>query len=246
MFNKKIGMIFIVFSLLFLISCSKDDNPVTPKENKEAKELGLNEIKVPEALKQSGNPHAQRCIGFISLANSFKGFSDFYKPPEGTNLKKIIDIKEDWTRTWTSGGLSITMNYFENNESFGWKVFLTGTDNQYTYSNWLSMEANQKIDNSYGTLIIYVPVTDKPEFKWTWSQTQTGSNTFTMEVFDENGLPQTKIDVVSNADESGELTFYNYVNGSYVKESKTTWTASGTGHWEEYNEQGDLTSQGDF
>ncbi len=246
MFNKQIGMIIVIFSMLYIISCSKDDNPVTPNENKKAKELGLKEITVPEALVQSNDSHAQMCVGFINMANGFKGFSSLYQPPVGINLAKIVDIKDDWTRTWTDEQLSITMNYYENDVSFGWQVFLTGTDNQYTYSNWLLMEAEQKVDDSYGTLIIYKPVTEQVEFKWTWSQSQSGKNTFTMEIFGDDGLPETKIDAVSNSDESGELIFYKYVDGSYVKESRTTWTATGTGHWEEYDASGNIINQGDF
>ena len=246
MFNKLIRMVIIIFSVLFIISCSNDDNPVTPNENKEAKELGLKEIKIPEKLVQSNDPHAQMCVGAINMVNGFKGFSAMAKPPAETNLHKIVETNEDWTRTWTDGQLSVTMKYYENDVSFGWQLFFTGSDNNFTYSNWLAMKAEQKNDNSYGTLIIYKPVTDQVEFQWTWSQSQNGNSTFTMEIFGEDGLPQTKIEVVSNSDESGEVTFYNYVNGSYTKQSKTTWTSTGTGHWAQYNEDGSIASEGDF
>ena len=245
MLNKITLMVVLIISMFFVLSCSEDENPVTPEAKKEAKELNIKEITIPEALKQSSDPHAQMCAGYIALANGLKGYASMYRPPEETSMAKLTYVDDNWTRTWTMDQLTVTMNYFENDATFGWEILLTGTDNQFTYSNWLSMKAEQKIDNSFGTLVIYKPVTDQVEFQWQWSETQT-QNTFTMETYDDNGNLRNKIEVVSNTDNSGEVTFYGSANGTFAKQTRITWTSTGTGHWEEYDVSGNITDQGDF
>jgi hypothetical protein len=235
----------LITSISFIFSCSDENNPVTPKTQKEAKELGIREITPPEKMKQSADPHAQMCIGYIGLANGFKNYTAMSQPPKKTVTAKTIDITENWTQTWIIDQLTVTMKYFENNVSFGWKIFLTGKDNQFTYSNWLSMEAEQKQDNSYGYLIIYKPVTTQVEFKWEWSQTQSVNN-FMMETYDDNGNLISKIEVTTNNDNSGSLVFYDNSNGPFAKRTKITWTADGSGHWIDYNTSGNIINQGDF
>ncbi len=245
MLKKIIMLLFTAMITLSVISCS-DDNSVTPKEEQKVKELGLKEVTVPEPLKQSTDPHAQMCVGMINLVNGFKAYSAYYQPPDNVNLPKQFNSNDSWTKSWTYEQLTMTMDYFENETSFGWKIYLTGTDGEYNYSNWLSMEAEQKLDNSFGTLVIYLPVTDNVGFKWTCTTAQNGTGTFTIDIYEDDGTPSGKIEVTTNPDESGELNFYNYSNGTYVKESRITWTSAGTGHWEEYDEEGNISAQGDF
>ena len=144
---KRILITFISLSLLF-ISCSDDDNNPTGPEGNQAKELSAKEIQVPTAMQQSNDPHAHAAVMWISLANSFKSYSAFYTPQE--NFNKLFKSNDEWTKTWMVDALQITMDYFDDAISFGWEIFLTGTDGEFTYNNWLYMEAEQNIDNSYG------------------------------------------------------------------------------------------------
>ena len=244
MFNKLISLIFLMVSLMFIISCSDDSNPTKPEEQK-AKELSLKEITVPEAMKNSQDPHAQMASAYIGLVNGFRNYSTFYQPPAGSsNLGKIFKSNDEWTRTWTVDALTVTMNYFESEENFGWNIYLTGTDNEFTYNNWLYMEAEQTVGENSGTMKIYKPVTDQVEAEWNWFYDTNGKYNFTFFSWNENYSQ--KIEVVSNPDNSGQLTFYEYVNGQFVPTNKISWTSAGTGHWVEYDAQGNIIDEGDF
>ncbi len=240
---KKIFFIITLFGLFFLSSCSNDDNPVTQEGNKKQKQLGVSKVDVPAKLTQSSDGHAQMCVSYINMVNGFSDYTNLYTPPESSELAKLSD---NWSQTWTVDKLTIRMEYFENSEDFGWQVFLTGTDGEFVYSDWLSMEAEQKNDNSSGSLTIYRPVTDEIEFQWRWGQTSNEATTFETFVYDENGSPISKISLVSNPDGSGEITFYADIEGAFVKQTKITWNSDGSGQWTEYDSSGNVKSEGVF
>jgi len=240
---KKIFIVFVslCFSLAF-ISCSDDDNPTGPEGN-QAKELSAKQIQVPPAMQQSTSPHAQQAVLWLSVANSFKSFSSFYTP-QG-NLNKLFKSNDEWTRTWMVDALQITMDYFDDVTSFGWEIFLTGTDEEFTYNNWLYMEAVQYSDDSYGELKIYKPVTDEVAMEWNWTnESISGIHYFNLFIWDSN--PAEKLEIISNPDNSGQIIAYNSVNSQFVQHTKITWTAAGTGYFWEYDVDGNVTNEGPF
>ena len=239
---KKIFIVFISLCIsLVFISCSDDDDNPTGPEGNQAKELSAKQIPVLPAMQQSASPHAQQAVLWLSIANSFQAYSAFYTPQD--NLNKLFKTNDEWTKSWMVDALQITMDYFDDETSFGWEIYLTGSDNEFTYNNWLYMEAYQYIDDSYGQLKMYKPVTDEVGMEWNWTNATTGIYYFNLFIWEDN--PQ-KLEIISNPDNSGQITAYNYVNNQFVAHTKITWTAAGTGYFWEYDESGNVTDEGPF
>ena len=236
---KKILMVFISVTLsLTFTSCSDDDDNPTGPEGNQAKELSAKEIQVPTAMQQSNDPHARAAVMWVNLANSFKSYSMFYTPKE--NFSKLFKSNDDWPKTWNIDALQVTMDYFEDAVNFGWEIFLSGTDGEFTYANWLYMEAEQNIDNGNGVLKVYKPVTTEVGMQWDWSTAATsGIYYFNLFIFDNNNE---KLEIISNPDNSGEISYYS----EQILQTKISWTAAGTGYFQEYDADGNITDEGPF
>ena len=236
---KKIFIVFIsLFISLVIISCSDDDSNPTGPEGNQAKELSLKEIQPPAAMQQSSNPHAQAAVMWLNLANSFKSYSAFYTPQD--NLNKLFKTNDEWTSTWMVDALQITMDYFEDALSYGWQIFLNGTDGEFTYADWLYMEAEQNIDDSYGQLKVYKPVTTEVAMQWDWS-TAASSGIYYFNLFILDNTSE-KLEIVSNPDNSGEISYYS----DQILQTKISWTNAGTGYFWEYDESGNVIDEGPF
>jgi len=242
---RKTILLLIPFILAsYVTSCSDDSNPATPEEKKR-QELNIQVIETPTAMQNSQDGHAQTAILWIRLANSFSGYSTFYHPPAGSDrISKILKSHDDWDYTWIVDALTITMNYFENLEIFGWKIYMTGTDGEYTFNDWLYMEAEQAYNESYGVMKIYEPVSEKVAMEWNWASNGDGQYLFDLIIWNDNSAE--KISIINNNDNSGELIFYNFINGQFIAETKIDWNSAGTGEWWEYDLAGNITEHGIF
>lgn len=235
-------LIILLITIALVISCSDDENPTSPEE-KNAKELNIKEITMPSPMQQSSNTYAQYANAYVNLANSFRGFSAFYSPPNKT--RALAKVNEEWSSTWAVDALDVTMNYYDNTSVFGWTIRLDGTDGEFNYNNWLFMEAEENTTTNSGYLKKYKPVTDMLEFEWAYSNSLAGVYSFILMMYEE-GDGSEKIDIISNLDNSGELTYFQTFNDQFVPETKIAWTAAGTGEWWEYDLDGNITDTGTF
>ncbi|VAX23897.1 hypothetical protein MNBD_IGNAVI01-270 [hydrothermal vent metagenome] len=236
---KKLTLIPLIIFITLLFSCSSDDNPTEPVGQKlEPKAPTVKTIELPEHMAQSSDPHAQMAEVWIGMANSFTAFSGLFVPPEGAkSLPKGNALNDEGKYIWTVGPLSITLIYSSDDEYTRWKVIYNGIDNGSAYVNWVFMEAEQTADGNSGTLLMYKENSTELAAKWTWNNAADGS-------YDCTFIDQTdagwKLDVHENADNSGEMNFYEDVNGEFILRYKITWNADGSGAWWDYenNESG--------
>ncbi len=240
---KKFLIILLVALFTFSIAgCSNDEdnNPVEPQPKGPAK-LQIKEVTVPQHLAQAQDPYAQMVNGFIQLANSFKNFTMFFTPPSGaTHVPKSMGVNDEWT--WNNGDITVRLVYEETGDMVHWKVYLTGTYEGFTATNWLGMEAEQTLDGSSGHLVVYEPVTSDIAVEWDWSANSDGSYTFEYTDMDS----QNKISITVNADNSGTLKLYEDINNQSYMHYQITWTPAGNGHWWEYDTQGNIVAQGSW
>ncbi len=237
---KKMFLSFLIALLAFsLSSCSKDNgsNPVTP-EKKEPAKLQMKEVTLPEHLLQVTDPHAQMAVAFVQMANGFRNYSPFFNPPSGSTFTP----GENGEWTWQEGDLTIKLVYNEGTDMISWKIYLTGSFEGYTVSNWLGAEAEQANDGKSGHLLIYEPGTSNILSEWNWNIDATGTYHFEF----TNLADFQKLVVTVNIDNSGVLEFYVGNENQNYMQYKITWTANGSGQWWEYDSLGTIVAQGSW
>ncbi|MBS3766892.1 MAG: hypothetical protein KGY75_02035, partial [Candidatus Cloacimonetes bacterium] len=220
----------IIVSLLF--SCSDDGGSTGPDEPEP--EWQPKTVTVPENMEQSQNPMVQMAVGHINTVNGMMNtYSSFFQPQ-----KSYKDDGPPWEYDWTEGDLTIHLTITECEEAdydYEWTVVLDGSDGEYTYDNWTYIYAKTSNNNSSGHVTIYEQVTDEVCAIVTWNTDESG--VFTMTIEDFHGT-QTKIELTSNPDGSGEVDYYEQIEGSYVIQFRAEWEADGSGQWWTYDENG--------
>jgi hypothetical protein len=241
----KLFIKFFTISLLILvISCSDDSDPTSPNEDLSAKELSLKQITLPAAMQQSNNSYAKTAFVYITLANSFQIYSAFYTPPDNSNLLKQLEANDDWTKSWTIDGVTIKMDYYEDATKFGWKTYLSGTDGEDVFSNWLFIEAEELVLLNQGYMKVYKQNSTDLQSEWNYSTSAQGVYSFIYSSYDD-GISN-RFEIFSNSDNSGEISIYNVSNGNFVLDSKIDWNSDGTGQWWKYDLAGNVIDSGSF
>jgi len=228
----------IIVSLLF--SCSDDGGSTGPDEPEP--EWQPKTVTVPENMEQSQNPMVQMAVGHINTVNGMMNtYSSFFQPQ-----KSYKDDGPPWEYDWTEGDLTIHLTITECEEAdydYEWTVVLDGSDGEYTYDNWTYIYAKTTNDNSSGHVTVYKQVTDEVCAVVTWDTDESGVFTMTIEDFYDT---QTKIELTSNPDGSGEVDYYEQIEGSYVIQFRAEWEADGSGQWWTYDENGNVENSGSW
>lgn len=228
---------------IIFISCSSDDDNPIGSNPEDEPVLVIEPIEIPEALQNSNSPGAQRAVMYMSMANSFTAFSAFMSPPPGNSaLQKTNGVEEDWEHTWTDGTLSITMRVYESGGYNYWTTTLNGTDGNTVYTNWLMLEARQTMDASSGYLKMFDDNTTDLTFNWEWATDPAGNVTMSMSGY-EDGVAAFLIEVVANADESGNTKFYEPISSLIYDIS---WTSNGNGTYTQYDRNGNVVDSGSW
>ncbi len=231
-----VGLLIIAL----IAGCSEDKGT---NGGPEAPKFQVKTINVPQKMAQSQDPMAKMAVAYIGMANAIGSHTSLLSPPASAmKLAKPVSI-QGWTYTWTEDALSMTLEVSESGNNYVWEMFLNGTDGQFTYNNWKSMRAEEAKDGNSGLLIAYKPVTTEISMKWTWeTDPQTEVYTFVLTTFGEGGG---KIEITSNPDDSGELAFYQDINGNYILTFGVEWLADGSGQWWAYD-SGDVSQTGSW
>lgn len=229
---KKQTKILFIYMLMLLLSVACDDSTTEP-EQLEAQTFSVKEIEVPEALTQSGDTKAITVNAHILSVNSIANiYGVWFTAPGGNALAKTNDGR---TFTWTRNGVTITMEYTENDDEIFRVITISGSDGEQTFTNYKFLESKQKKDKSEGYLKIFDISDGSTSINWVWNTT--ADNVYSMNFTSEDG---DKIEVNSNPNKSG--IFSRYENNVLV--SKIVWTIAGGGEWWEYDDQGNVTSTG--
>jgi len=240
-----LDLLLVLFIFGLIAGCSSDKSS-EPKE--EAPQFVPKTISVPQNMQQSSDPMAQMAMNHIMTANAMSNFASFFTPPP---LLKTSDAlgATDWEKKWDQDGMTITLTATENDTGYQWEVKLDGTSQSsgITYSNFIFLRIEQNKNGTAGKFTLYDFENNTTDIlmEWVW-------NTLPGDIFDfvgtfyDNGVPEAKIKIISNPDNSGELYFFEYINGTFVLEFKAAWTASGSGEWWTYDENGNIVNQGSW
>ncbi len=235
----KSGIIFVALLALIGAGCSKK-NSTGPEQNQNPPAVGVKSISVPQHMQQSADPHAQMSVNFVNTANGFSALKGAFTPPQG--LAKGSKTLDDpiWRKSWSYNGLTLTMSIYDRNDMDVWEIRLDGTDEMYTYKNWLFMKIEQSKNGQTGTLTVYKPVTTNVEAQWSWDKDSEGvySLTYTLEEDNEG----TKLIVKQNPDNSGSLQFEEKDNGVFVPNYESSWDSNGAGSWKQFENGQEVAS----
>lgn len=206
----------------------------------------------PEELTDSGssNPAA----GYLqSSSTMFSAFAGFMEPPASAQSVESSGVSPQAirteTRTWTSGGLTVTWTYKELADRHQWTVVWDGTyevdGTTYTYTDWTLMEGH-RLKNDYGGAFTIYDVTqpgstDKA-FIWEWcSDDSTGYRSYVFGMNDATDAFYFQITATSTGTE-GELDVYDSGTGLSCGTAKTGdelleigWNSTG-GAWNDYTD----------
>jgi hypothetical protein len=203
---KKIIWLFLIVLSALIVSCS-DDNSTGPEEEQKMKQPSVREIEVPDELANKDDPYAKMAVGYMSLVNGFKSFSNMFIPPENESLNKS---NEEVVYSWQEGGLLITM-YYNEDSNISWEIVFNGTDGLYTFADWVYIDCVQSLDDSWGVFNVYKKVTEEIDVMWEWSTDENGIYHVQYLFNDETD----KVNVFDNGDLSGEIFHYELHEGVY-------------------------------
>ena len=223
--------------LALVLNCSKNSTEPHTKDPGERPEMAIKEIAVPANMSQSSDPNAQMANAYVTMANSFRGWSYAFAPPVGLNKAMLsaerLGDDPKWSDTWTDNGLTLTMLVFETDDKYMWEVRLTGVDGDQVFDDFLFIRSEQKKDETAGMLIIYDPELPDGVVKWLWDINAAGVYTMSL-IFDENTPEAEKLVVASYPDNSGWLEYSEWINNQYVLDFRCEWDAAGAGAWWAY------------
>lgn len=244
-YRKFFGLLLVLLSVGLIWGCSKD-KPSEPED--EAPQFVPKTISVPPSLQQSSDPMAKMAMNYVNTANMMSNFASFFTPPGLLKTSDMV-VATGWEKKWEQDGVTVTLTATENDTGYQWVVKLDGTSQTegITYNNFTFLKIEQNKDGTAGkfTLFDFEQNTNDKFMEWVWN-TLPGDILDFVRTFYDNGLPDTRIKITSNPDKSGELFFYEYVNGQFVLYFHVVWTASGSGQWWTYDNLGNITDQGSW
>jgi hypothetical protein len=219
---------FLAFVLIALltasIGCKKDDSSTGPAST--AATIPTVTFKGPSASEthaQTANTYAQSMNSLLSASSAFSAM------PASTNGN---------VSTWTINAGSYTSTFTATKQSDGsytWKWVLNGTVGNQTYNNWTYWSGTTSADGKTGSWSFYENGSTRPVEDLNYTNVN-GVLTGTWLIYNTSGVVDSKMVIINNTDNSGEFDWY--YDGTTLS-MKVTWTASGTGHWWQYNPNSD-------
>ncbi len=231
---KLFFLVVISFAISMMLSCSKDDDSDNGNQDNDAPEFQAKNVDVPDYMEQSSDPYASMAVNYVTMANSFTGYTSSFTPPTKSTgfLKSTMD--GPWTYTWTveDGGNSytVTLTITEEADGYSWTLTITGIMNGIELNNFVYMEAWQSHDEKSGSFKLYSPETGEAIMIVTWDMDENGVYTCTFEIPGD-----VLIEVIANPDGSGSLEVKKWHDTQYLLSFKAVWDSTGHGEWWTYD-----------
>lgn len=249
---QKLTLALIIFSLIFSISCSKDDDTTIDLTDVEFS-FDINNPPIDPTLINnllaSTDANASLIGSQLSIANLMSVWFYLFDQPAGA-VQSNVPIG-------TCGGnaLVYTYNLSEENETASIAFQLCETDSKYTFQAFFSENGSafelfmyaeeSKLELKQGYMEVYTSglgessISSTVVLKYTWNENADGS--FDFVVADSEG--DFKLTIGLNADSSGTLEIEE--SGSPYYEA--TWNADGTaGTYAYYDGEGNITDSGNW
>lgn len=228
----KLLKLFPIFLLIafFSLRCSSDDaNPISSTDPPENPTFQFNKITVPDQMIQSTDPYAIQAIDYITHCQNFNVRGCFFDP--SPNAQKTVNTTNEsttWEYSWRQGELDFQMKIQGLRDRYVWVIYIDGNEGSITYNNWKFMEAVQLKDQTNGHIYRYKTNTQEMRYEWTWNTTNEDGFRLNLRNFDD---PLTVDQIVGYPNQAGEISHYEWANGSFYIAFKAIWHSDGSGAW---------------
>jgi hypothetical protein len=231
-----------------LAGCSDNNNPAGPGDGgngDQPPEFTLQQVSVPDAMRQSNDPYAIVTVSYVGLANSFSSWFGYFTPPSSAKIARPTGTQDGppWVYTYSQGGVSVTLTIDEEGDHYTWDVVANGNDGETTYDNFHYLHGERAMDESNGSIVLNDPESLSTAAEWEWSLSSSNVYSFLMTAYDVT--EDLQIDLVANPDQSGQLEYRTGTNNEYVPEFGSQWQSSGAGTWQEYSD-GEVVDSGSW
>lgn len=246
----KLTKVFLIGLALFAAACSNDDDDAKPNLGK--KKLSLLEaepITAPSALANSESPQAQLAASLIASTNIMSAYAQLFDTPAGATKSsskitasngRVNDTGDFETYVWEDddSGQSVAYQVSEESKSYVFEIFMKFDNN----SEWIKlMDVEERKDQSAGSLTVYNFESDDAstillEYSWT-----RGNNIveLTMKTYDEE--VETLHLVYNEKTQAGSITFEG-IDDSFEME----WDSDGNGTYTYFDENGEISEEGEW
>ncbi|HYF66505.1 MAG TPA: hypothetical protein VD884_00150 [Ohtaekwangia sp.] len=246
----KLTKVFLIGLAIFAAACSNDDDDAKPQLVKQKLSLlEANPITPPTAMANSENPHAQIATTLVSSANIMSPYAPYFETPARAtkSISKITesngrlnDTGDFTTYIWEDDNSEQTIAYqvSEESKSYVFEIFLKLEHD----SKWVKrLDVEERKDQSAGTLLVYDFASDNASTKlleYNWTR---GNKVFelTMKTYEEK--IQTMHLVYNEKTQAGSIS-YEGSDVSYEME----WDSNGNGTYTYYDENGDISEEGEW
>ena len=274
--NRGLQATLVCTVMLVLAACSSDSNPAGGAGGgggggggtDPAAALQSVQAQPPTPLQNAANASptggAAQGMGYFDQYNALTAFSSWFTPPAPVRGGVKGSPAAPDTVTYTVGNLVVTVvsEHFamETYSYTSWFVVLNGSDEFGTYDNFLLLTGDNMIDDGgseiagsdrdvsnakpagfVGSMLVYDRANQQSSFlhNFTWSQTSGVTHfSYSGSLF----VNPEDIQINFNADFSGSLSF----SQDGVLRYTASWSATGSGTWTSYDDQGVQDGTGTF
>lgn len=221
--------------LLIAAGCSSNSgSPTGPSQ--QSLTLPTASFKGPNT--SSTDPYATEAVSFASSMDALMSASAVF-------AGRTAMIKGNvYTWTYANGQLTETFTAVKQfNGSYTWSLTLSGTDGANDYgAGWTSWTGTTTANRKGASWAFYQFGQTTKFADLVYSTSAAGVLTGTWQAYDASGSLTSKVMVINNPNNSGEVD--NYSDGLHLS-FKATWLASGSGSWSIYDIDGiTVASQG--
>ncbi len=240
--RKILWSVLVIIAILLIPGCESDDNGTSSSsKTPEPPTFSLKTMHLPAYLEASSNPDAQKLKDCIADAQDLETYGCCFDAPAEEQRVEKSYTEPEWTLEWEQAGLQKELKITSQNERVTWDMYLTGTFDGESVTNWLRMEVIQRGDRSNGHATLYKAGTNNIEYEWVWYTFDSGEYKFIRNCFHDD---QSKVVISLKADRSGTIEIHG-LNSKGALEVKTryTWYVNGKGEWWTYQD-GSQTDHG--
>lgn len=222
---KKLYLFFLVVVVFSLNSCEKDD-----AETQEAAKMKLierlEELDVPEVMRNSSNENALKAVDCVDEIKGIADYFTWFDMPDDAIVEKSAMVSGGDTYYWSYGGYSIWETFTETSSEYQWQIDVDFGTGRVKY-----ISSEEKVDGSEGFMTIYdMTEAANSVYTYEWTFDSDDNATVTWAGFSDSF----KYEIKSNTDLSGSSKWW--MGGILFEDF--AWNSDGSGSYSYYGFDG--------
>jgi hypothetical protein len=233
---------------VIIASCGNDDD-VKKGDDPEEITFSFSDrqtiVEIPEALTKVQDPYASLAVTYLSLMNSFSGYTHYFNFPEGTPVssERIVganartSASKYYVYTWGNSQQGYyAYQICDHGSYYSFETFIKNAEQ----NDWLALIYGEELkDQSKGHFKIYDIYGENASFvglRYDWERTgDIVEFTYTSSTFETNIL----------LNERTKAGYVHYFEDG-IKFMEINWTATGAGTWKKFTAQGEVEESGSW